>query len=39
MFISGEGSERNSLIKPDKRCRGGMKEISGFVNHDVSMAH
>lgn len=38
IFISEE-RERNSLIKLDKRCRGGMKEISGFVHHGVCMAH
>lgn len=35
--------EKNPLIKLDNMCRGaeggGVKEISGFVNGDVYMAH
>lgn len=33
--------EKNPLIKLDNMCRGaeGIKEISGFVNGDVYMAH
>lgn len=30
--------EKNPLIKLDNMCRGGIKEISGFVNGDVYMA-